>query len=176
MKQEDPDSLVGMFEGGIKKVAPTMITGVVLVVAVLLLLPDPTTQPTEFTERDVLLTSVTHLPDGGTSTTPDPEGHPGDQVRVAANLPFAGTVKVYRLDGDDGVTILPKDSETPERSSAGRMVELGDISLAGDAGVQTWMLSLCPLGAEAAACFLEKDKPMCPTGCLTATMRAHVSP
>jgi hypothetical protein len=175
MKQKDPTNLFEMFEGGIKKVAPTMITGILLVIVVMWRWPDASTKPQEFTAADVLLTSVMHLPDGGTETTTDAEGRPGDRVRVAANMPYAGTYKVIWLEGEHGIQLLPTDKDEPERSSAGRLVELGDVTLVGDAGMQTWLLSVCPLGSQPPECVVHGDKPDCPDGCFTATMRAHVT-
>ena len=124
MTEKDPNTLLGMFEGGIKKVAPTMITGVLLVIVVLWRWPDPSTMPQEFTANDVLVTSVSHLPDGGRAISAEPEGHLGDRVRVAANLPYSGTFKLIWLEGEHGIQLLPTDSDDPDRSSAGRLVEL----------------------------------------------------
>jgi hypothetical protein len=173
---EDPDSLGGMVEGGIKKVAPLFATGAVLIVFVLWAWPDPTTTSKDYAPTDVRLAVVTDLPDGGKETSSEIMVHAGDLVRLSANVPFVGTVKVYRLGGEDGDRLWPVAHDAAERTSAGKVVELGEVAVVGDAGVQTWLMSLCPLGAAAQACVVREQQPLCPDGCLTTTMRAQIVP
>jgi hypothetical protein len=172
----DPNSLGEMFEAGLKKVLPTFLTGIVLVVGVLWAWPDPTTTSKDYAPTDVGLLALRPLADGGRASSTELELRAGDRVTLAAHVPFMGTAKVYRLEGEAGERLWPVDSDAAERTSAGRSVELGEVAVTGDGGVQTWLLSLCPLDAPAPACVVREHKPLCPEGCLTATMRARVLP
>lgn len=172
----EPTTLGAMFEAGVKKVLPTVITGFALVLFVLWAWPDPTTTPKDYKVTDVGLGLVQELPDGGRASSSEVEVHPGEVVRLSANVPFSATAKVFRLGAPQGEQLWPAGEGEAERTSAGRIVELGSVTVSGDAGVQTWFLSLCPLDAEAPACIVREAKPLCPDGCLTATMQARVVP
>lgn len=173
---QDPTTLGAMFEAGLKKVAPTVITGFALVGFVFLAWPDPTTTSKDYRPTDVGLGLVRELPDGGRAAFADVEVRAGEEVRLSADVPFAGTAKVFRLGAPEGEQLWPAGDAGAERTSAGRLVELGRVRVSGDAGAQTWLLSLCPLDAEAPACIVRDAAPLCPERCLTARLQARVVP
>lgn len=172
----DPQNLEGIVQAGLKKVAPVMVAAVLLIVGVLYAWPDPTSTSKDFKNSDISLAVVHGLPDGGKATSSEVEVRAGDRIRLAANVPFPGTVMVYRVSADDDDRIWPVETTEAETTSAGKVVELGEISVAGDAGVQTWLLSLCPFDAPGKACIVRDQKTLCPDGCLTSTMKATVVP
>jgi hypothetical protein len=175
MKQ-DPQNLEGMVGGGLKKVAPVIIAAVVMIIGVLVALPDPTTTSKDFKATDIALTAVRGLPDGGKATAAQVAVRSGDTIRLAANVPFPGTVMVYRVGDVDDDRVWPVDSSEAVTTSAGKVVELGDVAASGDAGVQTWLLSLCPFDAPGRACIVRAGKTLCPDGCLTTTLQATIVP
>lgn len=172
----DPSTIFGLAEAGVKKVAPPLLVGGVLVVSVLWLWPDATAALAPG-ETGAALQALALGPDGGRAVLDEVSAPLGAPVQLSANVPFAATVAVFQVGPQGTVAPLwPPGGAEPMRSSAGKRVELpGQVVAPGPPGEQAWVLSMCQLGVQPPACLVKSASDVrCPEGCVTASMPAHV--